>query len=127
MLSIRSIQNRDVRDEVAARYLDLCIGRMESHVGFPIFLEYLANRLPHGRIGVRFGRQLQLMATHPAILRDTGLWQSTLVVRIWNWLARTTPRRIVAPAADFAMQRIGMAIGTDESLDRERDRPDRRG
>ena len=110
MLSVRSIQNRDVRDEVAARYLDLCIGRMESHVGFPIFLEYLANRLPHGRIGVRFGRQLQLMATHPAILRDTGLWQATLVIRIWNRLARTTPRRIVAPAADFAMQRIGLAI-----------------
>ena len=110
MRSIRSIQQRDVRDEVAIRYLDLCMVRMESSGGFLTFLAYLASRLPHGQISVRFGRQRELMAAHAAILRDAGLWRSALVIRLWNRLARTSPRRIAAPAADVAMQRIGLAI-----------------
>jgi ADP-heptose:LPS heptosyltransferase len=120
MLSIRSIQKRDVRDKVAIRYFDLCIGRMDMCGGFLTFLEYLANRLPHGHISVRFGRQMHLMAAHAAILHGTGLWQSALVIRIWTRLARTRPRRIVAPAADATMQRIGLAIVRRELVSRTR-------
>ena len=110
MLSIRAIQGRDLRDEIAARYLDLCISCTKSEAGFPVFLEYLARRLPHGRISARFGREMQAMAIRADILRDNGLRRSALVIRAWSKLSRAAPRRITAPVADAALQRAGLVV-----------------
>ena len=110
MLSIRAIQGRDLRDEIATRYLDLCISCTKSEVGFPVFLEYLARRLPHGRISARFGREMRAMATRADILRDNGLRRSALVIRAWSRLSRAAPRRFTAPVADVALQRAGLVV-----------------
>jgi Glycosyltransferase family 9 (heptosyltransferase) len=110
MLSIRSIQGRDLRDEVAARYFDLCISRMESRVGFSAFLEYLARRLPRGRISARFGRELRLISAHADILRDAGLRQSALAFLAWRKIAQALPRRFTVPLADAVMQRVGLPL-----------------
>jgi hypothetical protein len=97
MLSIRAIQGWDLRDEIAARYLDLSISSTKSEAGFPVFLEYLARRLPHGRISARFGREMRAMATRADILRDNGLRRSALVIRAWSKLSRVAPRRAALP------------------------------
>ena len=110
MLSIRTIQGRDLRDEVAVRYLDLCIGRMQSRTGFIMFVEYLERRLPHGRIGARFGRELRLIAAHGEVLQDAGLWRSALMIRAWNRLAQIRPRRFAALLADVVFQHAGLAV-----------------
>ena len=110
MLSIRAIQGRDLRDEIASRYLDLCISCTKSEAGFPVFLEYLARRLPHGRISARFGREMRAMATRADILRDNGLRRSALVIRAWSKLSRIAPRRFTAPVADAALQRAGLVV-----------------
>jgi ADP-heptose:LPS heptosyltransferase len=110
MLSIRTIQGHDLRDEVAVRYLDLCISRMDSKAGFLAFLEYLARRLPRGRISARFGREMRVIATHSNILRDNGFRYSALVILAWSKLAHAAPRRFTGPIADAAMRRAGLAI-----------------
>ena len=110
MLSIRTIQGHDLRDEIAVRYLDLCISRMDTKAGFLTFLEYLARRLPRGRISARFGREMRVIATHSNILRDNGFRYSALVILAWSKLAHTAPRRFTGPIADVAMRRAGLAI-----------------
>jgi hypothetical protein len=126
MWSIRAIQQRDVRDEVAIRYLDLCIACMASAAGFLSFLEYLVNRLPHGRLSQRFRPQIRLMAVHAAILREAGLWQSALVIQLSNRILRTRPRSIAALVADAGLQRAGLAVVRRELRSRARsDRPAR--
>ena len=110
MQSIRTIQGRDLRDEVATRYLDLCISCTKSEAGFPVFLEYLARRLPHGRISARFGREMRAMATRADILWDHGLRRSALVIRAWSRLSRAAPRRVTALVADAALQRAGLVV-----------------
>jgi ADP-heptose:LPS heptosyltransferase len=109
MLSVRTIQGRDLRDEVAVRYFDICLS-MDSKTGFSVFLEYIARRLPHGRMSSRFGHEMRVMAARSNILRDSGLWRSALVVQAWSKLAHTGPRRFTAPIADAAMQRAGLVV-----------------
>ncbi len=110
MLSICTIQGRDLRDEVAVRYFDICIGRMDSKAGFSVFLGYIARRLPHGRTSARFGREMRVIAMQSKILHDIGLWRSALVIQAWSKLAYAAPRRFTAPIADVAMQQAGLAV-----------------
>jgi ADP-heptose:LPS heptosyltransferase len=83
---------------------------MEGRVEFVTFLEYLARRLPSGRIGARFGREMRLIAGHLDVLRNTGLRQSALAILGWNILAHIAPRRFTAPLADAVMQWVVLAV-----------------
>ena len=110
MLSISTIQARDLRDEVAVRYFDLSLSRMESRAAFLTLMDYLARRKPHGSISARFGRELRLIAAHAEELRDNGFPLTALVTGAWSRLAHTAPRRITAAIADIAMEQAGLAV-----------------
>ncbi len=110
MLSISTIQARDLRDEVAARYFDLSLSRMEIRTAFLTLMDYLARRQPHGSVSARFRRQLRLIAAHGKVLRDNGFPLTALVTVAWSGLAHAGPRRITAAIADIAMERAGLAV-----------------
>ena len=62
---------------------------MEDRTAFLTLMDYLARRKPHGRVSVRFGRELRLIAAHAKVLRDNGFPLTALVTGNWRRLALT--------------------------------------
>jgi len=118
MLSISTIQSRDLRDEVAIRYFDFSLGRAESRAALHALLGFLATRSRHGMVGARFERTLRLTARQAVVLRSNGLPLTALVIQTWSKMVRAAPRRIASRIANILLERVGMAVVRRESARR---------